>query len=59
MKKTPTNTVYKNAWYTLAMCFGERSQQDELDLMDAVLESVKLDYEEWQHAVQNKKTDKI
>ena len=35
--------LYKEAWRVLAMCFGERCQNDECELMDSVLESVKLD----------------
>jgi len=41
--------TYKEAWNTLAMCFGERMQDEELELMDAVLDSVKLDSEERQN----------
>jgi len=40
--------TYKVAWNTLAMCFGERMQDEELELMDAVLSGVKLDFEERQ-----------
>lgn len=40
------NSIYKEAWNTLAMCFGERMQDEELELMDAVLSGVKLDFEE-------------
>ena len=46
--------TYKEAWRTLAMCFGERMQDEELELMDAVLSGVKLDFEERQDAIQNK-----
>ena len=49
--------TYKEAWRTLAMCFGERMQDDELDLMDAVPSGVKLDSEERQDAIQNKTTE--
>ena len=40
--------LYKEAWRVLAMCFGERMQDNALDLMDSVLQSVKLDHEEQQ-----------
>jgi len=43
-----TGITYKEAWNTLAMCFGERMQDEELELMDAVLQGVKLDSEEQQ-----------
>jgi hypothetical protein len=36
-------SVFKSAWLELAKCFGERMQQDELDLMDSVLQGVELD----------------
>uniref|UniRef100_A0A6M3MB27 Putative DNA binding, helix-turn-helix domain containing protein n=1 Tax=viral metagenome TaxID=1070528 RepID=A0A6M3MB27_9ZZZZ len=35
--------VYVTAWDELAKCFGERLQQDELDLMDSVLQGVVID----------------
>ncbi|MBA7701322.1 hypothetical protein ES703_110057 [subsurface metagenome] len=41
-------SVFKAAWLELAKCLGERLQQDELDLMDSVLQSVELDMEEKQ-----------
>lgn len=40
--------TYKEAWRTLAMCFGERMQDEELELMNAVLSGIKLDFEERQ-----------
>lgn len=39
-------SIYTTAWNELYKCFGERLQQDELDLMDSVLKSVELDMEE-------------
>lgn len=33
--------IYKNAWLKLAQCFGEQMKQEELDLMDSILESIK------------------
>lgn len=35
--------IYREAWLELAKCFGERLQQDELDLMDGVLQGVTID----------------
>lgn len=49
------DNIYKEAWRTLAMCLGERMQDEELELMDAVLQGVKLDFEERQDAIQSKK----
>jgi len=34
------------AWNELYKCFGERMQQDELDLMDTVLQGVTLDVQD-------------
>ena len=51
-----TGITYKEAWNTLAMCLGERMQDEELELMDSILSSVKLDFEERQDAIQNKTT---
>ena len=45
--------TYKEAWRTLVMCFGERMQDEELELMDSVLQSVKLDSKELKDAIQN------
>lgn len=38
--------IYAEAWRVLHNCFGERCQDEALELMDSVLESVKSDYEE-------------
>jgi len=38
--------VKAQAWDELCKCFGERMQQDELDLMDSVLNGVKLEMED-------------
>jgi len=54
-----SDSIYKEAWRVLVVCFGERMQDDELDLMDAVLSGVKLDFEERQDAIQNKTTKQI
>ena len=51
------NSIYKEAWRTLAMCLGERMQGEKLELMDSVLSGVKLDFEERQDAIQNKTTE--
>ena len=40
------DTIYKDAWLTLATCLGERMQDEELELMDAILEQIVLDEEE-------------
>lgn len=49
-----TGITYKEAWNTLAMCFGERMQNEELELMDAVLSGVKLDLGEGQDETRQK-----
>jgi len=55
-----SDSVYKEAWQVLAMCFGERMQDDELELMDAVLSGVKLDFEECkQYITQSKNLDVV
>ena len=54
MKNLP-NSIYKEAWNILAMCFGERMQDEELELMNAVLQGIKLDYEEQQDVNKTKK----
>ena len=46
--------VYKEAWHTLYNCFGEQERTEDMELMDSVLESMKLDREEKQDALQNK-----
>jgi len=40
------DSIYKEAWQVLYACLGERMQDEEMELMDAVLQSVKSDYEE-------------
>ena len=52
-----SDSIYKEAWLKLGMCFGERMQDKELELMDAILQSVKLDFEEQQNAIQDKTPD--
>ena len=42
------DNIYKETWRTLAICFGERMQDEELELMDAILSGVKLGLEERQ-----------
>lgn len=37
------DSVYREAWKELCNVFGERMQQEELDLMDSVLRGVALD----------------
>lgn len=41
-------SIYKEAWAALYNAFGERMQDEELELMDAVLSGVKLDREEFE-----------
>ena len=41
-----SNSIYKEAWAQLYNAFGERMQGKELELMDAVLQGVKSDFEE-------------
>ena len=50
---------YKEAWVQLYNVFGERMQSEEQELMDSVLQSVKLDLEEQQNAIQNQAPDKV
>jgi mannose/fructose-specific phosphotransferase system component IIA len=38
--------IYKNAWNTLYMIFGEQMNQEALDLMSSTLESEKIEEEE-------------
>ena len=40
------SSIWAEAWAKLYNCFGERLQQDELDLMDSVLQSVEADAQE-------------
>lgn len=40
------SSVWAIAWAKLYQCFGERMQQDELDLMDAVLSGVEVDMQD-------------
>jgi len=39
-------STFKAAWLELVKCFGERQQQEELDLMDSILQGVALDMQE-------------
>ena len=48
--KNLSDSIYKEAWVQLYNAFGERMQDEELELMDAVLSGVKLDFEEQQDA---------
>jgi len=57
LKNLSDDNIYKEAWAQLYNAFGERMQTKELELMDAVLQGVKLDFEERQDALQNKTTD--
>jgi len=47
------DSVYKEAWQILYNCLGERMQDEELELMDAMLSGVKLDLMEEQDAMAN------
>ena len=38
--------MYKEAWHTLYNCLGEQERTEDIELMDSVLESMKLDREE-------------
>lgn len=38
--------IFKIAWWELYKCLGENLNQEGLDLMDSVLEGVRLDMEE-------------
>ena len=45
IEETITTNIYEAAWNELSKCFGEKMQQEELDLMDSVLKGVKLEME--------------
>ena len=49
-----SDSIYKEAWLKLAICLGERMQDEELELMDAVLSDIKLDFKERQEQCQSK-----
>jgi len=53
------DAIYKEAWAQLYNAFGERMQDEELELMDTVLQAMKLDREERHNALQNKTADQI
>lgn len=57
--KNPPDSIYKEAWDTLAMCFGEQLNQEALDLMDGVLKATMADGEEQQNALQDETTEPI
>lgn len=49
MSRLPENlpsTIYAEAWATLYNCFGERMQQEELDLMDSILGGIEANHQE-------------
>lgn len=49
MTNIPENlptTIYAEAWATLYNAFGERLQQEELDLMESILEIIIADEQE-------------
>lgn len=51
MTNIPENlpsSIWATAWATLYNALGERMQDEELKLMDAILSGVKLDFEEEQ-----------
>jgi len=49
------SSIYKETWAQLYNAFGERMQDEELELMNAVLQGIKLDYEEQQDVNKTKK----
>ena len=55
--KNLSDSIYKEAWLKLAMCFGEKMQDEELELMDAVLQGIELDFEELEDAISDKTTE--
>lgn len=59
MSNNLPDSVYKDAWLILAQCFGEWDMSNALKFMDSILQSVKLDFEERQDAIQNKTANKI
>ena len=38
-----TEPIYKDAWLKLSQVFGEHQNQEALDLMDSIMENIKLD----------------
>lgn len=46
IEEITTPNVYGAAWNELYKCFGEKMQQEELNLMDSVLTGVTLDLED-------------
>ena len=57
--KNLSNSIYKEAWAQLYNAFGERMQSEELELMDSVLQSVKLNFEERQDALQDQTAKQV
>ena len=57
--KSLSNSIYKEAWAQLYNAFGERMQDKELELMDAVLQGVKSDFEERQNAISDKTAKQV
>lgn len=51
MPENLPTTIFAEAWATLYNCFGERCQQEELDLMDAVLAGIVSDQQEHEKQV--------
>lgn len=45
-EETLSGDKYRIAWMELYKCFGERMQQEELDLMDSILISITIDCED-------------
>lgn len=59
LQKQIESWIYYDAWIQLHNAFGERMQDEELELMDAVLSGVKADREEFEKwlSEQEGKTD--
>lgn len=51
--------TYQESWMQLYNAFGERMQNEEMGLMDAILQGVKSDIEERQNALQDKTPSKV
>lgn len=43
MPENLPSSIWSKAWATLYSIYGQRLQQDELDLMDSVLQSIEED----------------
>ena len=55
--KNLSDSIYKEAWVQLYNAFGERMQDEELELMDNILQCVNNEYEERLDAISNKASD--